>query len=270
MMIDLHCHILPGIDDGAPDVEASVEMAGEAVRGGTTVMVATPHVNARYRNEPEAISRLVDELNIVLAQRDIPLTVVPGAEVALDRLPDLTDEALADLCMGSGPYLLVESPYGDRADSLEEALFALQLRGLRPMLAHPERCPAFQRDADRLSTVVERGILCSITAGSMAGRFGTRARRLAVEMLRDGLVHDVASDAHDGFSRGPGLAAGFREAEADLPGIASQMEWFTRAAPTALLAGKRPPPRPEPPVPAPSRLSRLVRRTRGAWPPPAA
>lgn len=261
-MIDLHCHILPGIDDGAPDVEASVEMARAAAAAGTKLMVATPHVSPRWASETHDIARLVGELNIELAQREIPIGVVGGAEIAIERLPDLDDDTLASLCLGDSRYLLVESPYSDRAGNLEDALFAVQLRGFRPVLAHPERCPTFQQDVDRLAAVVGRDVACSVTAESLTGRFGSRPRRTALRMLRDGLVHSVASDAHDHERRGPALTAGLEHAERELPGVAERLDWFVSTVPAAILADSPLPESPAPLPPSPSRLRRLVQRAR--------
>lgn len=263
-MIDLHSHILPGIDDGAPDLEASVEMALAAVAAGTRIVVATPHVNTRYDNDPALIGRLVGELNVALSDRQIPLAILPGAEISLSRLIGLSDEALQGLSLGAGRSLLVESPYAERAALLEDALFDLQLRGFRPVLAHPERCPSFQGEPDRLAALARRGVLCSVTSGSLAGQFGGRARDLAVRLLGGGLVHDLASDAHDHARRSPDLTAGFAAAEAELPGVSEQLAWSVRAAPAAILAGEPLPPQPVPPMPAPSRLDRIARRVRGS------
>ncbi len=257
-MIDLHSHILPGLDDGAPDIDVSLAMARAAVDAGIETMVATPHVNFEYPVDPHDIGPRVGALNIALARSEIALAVLPGAEVALPRLGEMDDEALRAVCLGGGPCVLVESPYVRGASFLEERLFDLQLRGLRPMLAHPERCPIFQDDPGRLARVVERGVLCSINIGSLTGRFGSVVRRFSVRLFRDGLVHNVASDCHDPVRRPPGLRAGFEKAEEELPGISDQADWYARAAPAAILAGEPLPPRPDSPSRRPSRLRRLI------------
>lgn len=246
-MIDLHSHILPDLDDGAGDMETSIVMARAAVRGGIQTMVATPHVNFDYAVDPEAIGAQVGALNVELARHELPLAVLPGAEVALSRLADLDDRTVRALCLGGGSCVLVESPYSRGVAFLEDLLFDLQLRGFQTLLAHPERCPIFQDQPDRLARLVERGVLCSVNTGSMAGRFGSTVRRFAIQLFRDELVHDVASDSHDEVRRPPDLRSGFEHVESELPGLSAQSEWFTQLAPAAILAGQPLPPRPRRP-----------------------
>jgi tyrosine-protein phosphatase YwqE len=127
---------------------------------------------------------------------------------------------------------------------LEHMIFDIQARGFQPVLAHPERSPSFQDDIDRLETLVDRGVLCSITAASMAGDFGRTPRRAAIEMLQRSLVHDVASDAHAAIGRLPGLARGFESLEGELHGIQEAQRWYTDSAPAAMLVDQPLPPRP--------------------------
>jgi len=246
-MIDLHSHILPGIDDGPATMEASVEIGRMAVAEGVRTIVATPHFDGRFSPAPEEIVPLAGALNIQLAREKIPLAIITGAEVAISRLTDLSDEALGGLALGSGTSVLVESPYERAASSIDNSLFALQVRGFTPMLAHPERSPVFHGDLNRLRALVERGVLCSINAGSLAGEFGSTAHRFALQLMHERLVHSVASDAHDPVRRPPLLRPGFEAAERDLPGLSSQLDWFTGIAPAAILRGKPPPAAPAPP-----------------------
>jgi len=259
-VIDLHCHILPGLDDGPVNLDFSVAMARAAEEAGIVVMVATPHVRSDHPNEPAEIEAAVRELNTALAAENVELRVLAGAEVALQKAAELDDEILRALCLGSGDCLLVESPYRSIDIDLEGILWGIQARGLRPVLAHPERCPIFQRDPTRLARLVNGGLLCSITAASLAGRFGSTVRKFSLELLYDGLVHDVASDAHDHLHRPPDLLKGFESAEEDVPGIRGQATWFTVTAPVAILTGKPLPRMPDPPPrPPTSRWRRLVR-----------
>lgn len=258
-MIDLHSHILPGIDDGSDDSETSLAMARVAVEDGIRTIVATPHVNADYDVDFGNIGQLVGELNILLARAEVPLAVLPGAEVAVSRVAEMTDADLKSVCLGDSSSVLVESPYARTVVFLDELLFDLQVRGFRPVLAHPERCPLFQKDIDRLRELVGRGVLCSVNASSMAGVFGSTVRRFVIRLLEEGLVHDVASDSHDPSRRPPSLMVGFDSAEGELPGILAQVEWFTEDAPAAILAGEPLPPRPNPPSRS-SGWRRLVRR----------
>jgi protein-tyrosine phosphatase len=247
-VIDLHCHILPGVDDGAATVEDSLEIARAAVGAGVHTIVATPHIRNDYPLDPAEIPARTDALGDELRAAEVDLRVLPGGEVALTSAPDLDDETLARLTLGgNGLYLLVESPYTPATDMLEAELFGLQVRGFRPILAHPERSPSFLADRARLAQLVERGMLCSITGASMTGRFGRRVRAFTVELFEAGLVHNVASDAHDAINRHPRLDSSFRSLDGELPGLADQAAWYTHAAPAAVLAGADLPERPQPP-----------------------
>jgi protein-tyrosine phosphatase len=248
-VVDLHSHILPGVDDGAPDVDASVAMARTAAADGIRMIVATPHVSFEYDLDPRDIGRRVGELNLALSHHEVPVAVLPGAEIALTRLAALEDDLLRMLGLGGGSFLLVETPYSGAASFLEDVLFNLEMRGFRTIIAHPERCAMFEGDRDRLARLVERGVLCSVNAGSMAGQFGRRVKEFTAHMFRNRLVHDVASDAHDDEARRAELRWGFEQLEGELPGIADQVRWFTETAPTAIVAGQAPPPVPEPPAP---------------------
>ncbi len=249
-MIDLHCHVLPGIDDGPTTIEGSLAIARLAAAGGTRVLVATPHVNWRYRNDAATIAQRVEELNERLAAEEIltadghPLEVQAGAEIALTLIAELQDAQLDALGLGGGPWLLVEPPFTPVAPNLEALLLELQAGrgsagGHRVVLAHPERCPAFQRDPAMLERLVRAGMITSITAGSLRGQFGGEARRLALALARGGLLHNVASDTHDTVNRPPEIAVELKRA-----GLASLAQWLTVAVPTAILAGERVPPAP--------------------------
>jgi protein-tyrosine phosphatase len=243
-VIDLHCHILPGLDDGAESMGDSVDIARDAAADGVSTIVATPHVREDYNYNLGEIARRTSSVNEILAQEGIDLRVVPGAEVGLTRALELNDADLLEICLGAGPYLLVESPYGHASDFFEDMIFKLQLRGFQPVLAHPERSPSLMRDISRVRRLVDRGVLCSVTAGSMAGRFGGTPREATRALFAEGLVHNVASDAHDVGRRPPGLSVGFDALEDELPGLTDHARWFTDDAPGALLAGQHLPPPP--------------------------
>jgi protein-tyrosine phosphatase len=231
-VIDLHCHVLPGIDDGPRTIEDSVALARDAANLGMRTLVATPHVSPRYPNDGETISRLVEELVLRLATEEVPLEIRSGAEIAPRRLPEIEPDELARLCLGGGPWLLVESPLHLPAPNLGPMVLGLQQQGFRILLAHPERCPAFLNDPAELAALVKRGVLTSITAGAFAGRFGGRVRKFAFELVNAGMVHTVASDAHDRSHRPPGLASELRQA-----GLERVADWLTREVPQAILDG---------------------------------
>jgi protein-tyrosine phosphatase len=228
-------------------MEETLAMAGVAAAAGIRTIVATPHIRDDYPFDLSTLVERVAEVNGALTAGGIGVEVVPGGEVSVPKSGEMSDDSLRAVALGGGPYLLVESPYTTATDMLENALFSLQVRGFRPVLAHPERSPSFLADIDRLGRIVERGVLCSVTAASMRGRFGKTVRAFTRDMFRAGLVHDVASDAHDPEQRRPELLSGFEALDGDLRGLAEQAAWYTEAAPAAMLAGAELPERPEPP-----------------------
>jgi protein-tyrosine phosphatase len=250
-VIDLHAHILPGVDDGPRTLEDSFALARAALDSGTTVMAATSHVTHGIGNGdasafPAATAALAREFEVA----GIPLELRVGAELAPSRIVDLDDETLRSVALGGGPYLLLECPFSPVAPDLEPLVSELQARGHRVLLGHPERCAAFHRRPERLGRLIDGGALVQITGVSLLGDFGGTVRRFAVALLREGLVHVVASDAHDAVHRPPGLTAGLAEAEHDLPGLSIQVRWLTEEAPAAILAGDPLPVRPPlPPLP---------------------
>jgi protein-tyrosine phosphatase len=258
-VIDLHFHVLPGIDDGPPSLEAALDLARAAHAAGTTTIVATPHVSWDWpENDAARIAGAVRDVNAELQRHGIGVEVLAGAEVAMTRAADLDDAELQALHLGGGPYLLIECPHSPAASGFEGLLSSLSHAGHRIVLAHPERCPAFHRDRDTLERLIGSGMLSSITAGSLAGRFGREVRRFSQELLRDGLVHNVASDAHDVLRRPPGVDPVLVE-----EGLGDGADWLTRQVPEAILAGTPIPPAPAMSLPDPGRggvLGRLFRR----------
>lgn len=247
-MIDLHCHVLPGIDDGPDSIEGSLALARVAADQGTRAIVATPHVSWRYAdNDSLKIARLVQETNTALADAGIALELLAGAEVALTRLPELDATERAALLLGQGPWLLLECPFSSVLTGLEQAVLELEAEGHRVVLAHPERCQAFHRDTELLRRLVQGGALVSITASSLVGSFGERVRQFALELVAAELVHNVASDAHDALERPPSIAKELERARLGALG-----EWLTEAVPAALLAGEHEIPQRPPALVAPS------------------
>ncbi len=239
-MIDLHCHLLPGIDDGPATVEESLAMARAAAELGTRTIVATPHVSWRYDNGPDAISQLAGTVAASLEDAGIELGVVAGAELAMTRLAELEAPDRSRLLLGDGPWLLLECPFSAVLSGVEPLVLELEEEGHRVVIAHPERCQGFQRDAALLERLVQGGALVSITASSLVGGFGERVRRFTHELVDAELVHNVASDAHDAQGRPPSIAPELEQA-----GLGGLREWLTEAVPAALLAGEEQiPPRP--------------------------
>jgi protein-tyrosine phosphatase len=244
-LIDLHCHVLPGIDDGPPTIEASVELCRAACADGTRTMIATPHLNWDYPDVNAAVIHAgVLAVNRALRAVEIDLTVRPGAEVALSRAAEVSDRELHVLRLGGGPYLLVECPWSTGAAGVMNALRMLVDRGYGIVLAHPERSPVLQRPAV-LHELVDAGMLCCVSARSLTERGDRRARSAAWELLTGRLAHVIASDSHDTVRRPPQLRSTLERAGLG----ATQIEYFTREAPAAIIAGAHL--APPPPVDAP-------------------
>lgn len=257
-MIDLHTHVLPGIDDGPASVEGSLELARAAAAAGTTTIVATPHIAWDLPNTAQTVADGVAALQPVLDDAGIPIRLRTGGEVVITRAIDLDDAELTALRLGGGEWLLAECPLSTAVSGFENLLHQLQARGHRVVLAHPERAPALQRDPEILRRLVDAGMLSSITAGSLRGDFGSTVRRFTLDLLEHDLVHNVASDAHDARRRRPGIADAFAAAEEELPGLGERQEWMTVDVPRAVLDGG---PVPPPPGKPPRRRKRgLFRR----------
>jgi protein-tyrosine phosphatase len=255
-VIDVHTHVLPGLDDGATDQAESVEMARLAAADGVRVMVATPHIREDFHVPIGEIAGRVASLNGELDREGIPLRVVPGGEVAVTRLELLDDADLGKVSLGGDSrHLLVETPYGSVPSSFDEALFRLALRGFTALIAHPERSATFQRRPERVARMVERGALVQVTASALSGGWDRRAEEYSWRLLEDGLVHVLASDVHHaGGSRASLAEARDLLAERELGELA---EWLTAEAPARLLDGRPPG---EPPAAPARRQARGLRR----------
>jgi protein-tyrosine phosphatase len=225
-------------------------MARAAVADGITVLAATPHVRADYPTSAAQMELLVAELREALAAERVPLEVLPGGEIALDRLPELEDGELRRLGLGGNPaLLLLEFPYYGWPLGLEELLFGLSVRGFRSVLGHPERNAEVQERPERLSAVVAAGALVQLTASSVDGRLGRSSRDTAFRLLELGLAHLIASDAHAPAIRQIGMAAA-----AEAVGGGELARWLTFDVPRALLDGEPLTERPEAARSRPRRL----------------
>lgn len=262
-MIDLHSHILPGIDDGPPDIAASIEFARAAVAAGTTRIAATPHIDTRFGLGPDDRDAALAQVRAALAEERIGLDVIPGAEIALDRYIDLPAGDVERLRLGDGPFLLLEAPLSPSAGPFDHYLAGLLGRGVRMLIAHPERCPAFQRKPERLAELVRAGALAQVTSASLAGRFGSTVQDAALHFLAEGLVHDICSDSHDAVRRGPDLREGLEAAERELPGSHALADWLAVGVPHAIVTGGEVPPRPAVVLERRARPGRLLGRLLG-------
>lgn len=246
-MIDLHSHILPGLDDGSRTVEDARALARRAAEDGVTAIAATPHVRSDYPTRPEEMEHGVSRLREDFLAEGIDVEVLPGGEIDLGMLASLDDDALRRFTLAqSGRYLLLEFPYTGWPAGLEETVYGLGLRGLLPILAHPERNREVQAKPGRLAEAVRMGALLQLTAASLDGRIGRSSQAAASRLLELGFVHVLASDAHTPEIREAGLAAAAAALEDD--GLA---RFLTVEAPSAIVAGE--------PVPEPPRKSRKRR-----------
>ncbi len=214
-MIDLHSHILPGVDDGSPDIETSLAMARMAVADGIQVMAATPHfMPGMYDNEAHDIRQRVERFNNHLAEAGIPLSVVTGADAHIrpDFLNCLRDGTI--LTVNDSRYVLFEPPHNIMPQRMEDSLFNILMAGYVPVLTHPERLKWIEQHYDTVQRLSDTGIWMQITAGSLTGRFGRRPKYWAERMLNEGRIHILASDAHNLSSRPPLLSEAVRLAEA--------------------------------------------------------
>jgi protein-tyrosine phosphatase len=240
-VIDLHSHILPGVDDGPATIEESLEIARLAAQDGVRVIAATPHVRDDYPTSAETMERLVGELRAAIHEAQIPVDVRPGGEIAIDWLDRLPDGDLGRFGLGGSPhYLLVEFPYVGWPLSLHEWVFRLVTREITPVIAHPERNAGVQHSPEELRPLVDAGALVQITAASLDGRIGRSSRAAAAELVDRGLAHLLASDAHTPDIRAAGLS-GAVEALGD-PELA---RWLTLEVPMAIITDGPVPRRPE-------------------------
>jgi protein-tyrosine phosphatase len=238
-VIDLHSHILPGLDDGARTLDDSLDVARAAVADGTRVLVATPHVTDRYPTAPDQMEAALAQVRDAVAAAEIPLDVRGGGEIALDRLDYLDRDGLRRLTLGGGRHLLLETPYRGWPLDLPDRLFRLQASGFAAVLAHPERNSEVRAHPERLRPLVERGLLVQVTAASLDGRLGGSVRAAGLALVERGLAHVLASDAHTADVRAVGLAAAARAV-----GDEALARWLTQEVPAAVLQAEPVPPRP--------------------------
>ncbi|MFI5004385.1 MAG: tyrosine-protein phosphatase [Solirubrobacterales bacterium] len=233
-MIDLHCHILPGLDDGALDIEDSVAMAQQAYWDGIGTVCATPHIRHDHRVAIEEIAARVEALERVLAERGVEVGIVPGGELAETEADGLSDEQLHLVALGgAGGWLLVEPAPGPLGAGLEELVERLAARGLHAIVAHPERHAGADFE-ERLLALRDRGCLIQWTAEFVAR---ASAGDLVPRLAQEGLVHLLGSDAHSSRAGRPvQLAEGYeRLALACTP---RRLQWIVELAPRAILRGE--------------------------------
>jgi protein-tyrosine phosphatase len=239
-VIDLHTHILPGLDDGPRTLAESISMARAALADGIRIVAATPHVRGDYATRASEMEEGVADLRQALAAEEIALEVRTGGELALDHIDFLDAEELVRFGLASNPnYLLLEFPYYGWPLSLSSQLAELDRRGITAVVAHPERNVDIQAAPERLRAIVEQGALVQVTSASLDGRLGRHTRAAAFRLLDLGLAHLIASDAH-----APGLRAVGMATAANSVGDAELAGWLTEDVPGAIVADAPIPDRP--------------------------
>ncbi len=237
--IDLHSHVLPGIDDGPDDLDGSLEMLAAAAASGTRVIAATPHVRADFPDvHVDQLARRCSELRAAASRDGIEVEIVQAGEVSLIWALEASDQELVLVSYGQrGTDVLIETP-AMGAMALEMPLTRLRERGYRVTLAHPERNPLFQQSPHGVAELVEQNVLLAVNAGSLLAGRGSPWARLGRQLCMDGLAHALASDGHRADSWRPVTAlAQATDAVAELVGP-ERARWMTEAVPAAILAGE--------------------------------
>src|SRR5260370_357668 len=213
-MIDTHLHILPGVDDGPDTLEEALALARALVQEGIHTAIATPHYNDEFpRRSALEIQTRVNDMQYALDRCGIPLRLFPGHEVLIKSglVEDIQAGKLATL--NGGRYLLLELWPSTWIPETERVIFELRAAGIIPILAHVERYHAIQRDPNRLTALLERGVLTQLTASSLSGIWGKTVRHCAETLLKTGLIHFILSYSHGLQKRAPGVEIGLQCAE---------------------------------------------------------
>jgi protein-tyrosine phosphatase len=233
-VIDLHCHILPGVDDGALDVDDSIGMARQAAADGIEAICATPHIRHDHDVRIEEVSGRVEELNLRLRDEGIDVEVLCGGEVAQSAVDGLSEEELDRVGLGGGSWILLEPSPGPLTEGLSRCVGHLGDRGRRAVIAHPERHSSADM-FDRIAGLIGDGALVQATADFFLqeGGIGAGMRALA----EAGLVHVLSSDAHSSHGGRPvRLSPAFAKLR-ELEPTAPHVEWMAKVAPRAIVEG---------------------------------
>lgn len=237
-MIDIHSHILPGLDDGAKSMEETLKMVRELHKAGFKTLIATPHVlEGNDYLSPADILAATEQVRECVARAEIPVKILPGAENYI--FPDMAKWAQAGklLTLGNtGKYLLLELPMLEIPHYTDQVFFELQVNGMTPVLAHPERYRGLYDKPERLLDWAKKGILFQLDLRSMDGKYGPQARRLAEIMLSSDLAHFVGSDAHRVARSGSAYLEVLRSVE-EIVGE-ERLQELTLSNPQTMLQGK--------------------------------
>lgn len=212
-VIDIHCHILPNVDDGPESIESSLAMARAAGEEGITHIIATPHHrNGHFDNVKPDILIQVQQLNERLKNENIPVTILPGQETRIngEMIEDYENGNILTL-NDTDRYVFIEFPPNDVPAYTAHLLFELKMKGLIPVIVHPERNRAILEKPNRLYRLIKDGSLSQVTAASVVGKFGKKIQQFSMQLIEHSLVHFVASDAHNVTTRAFHMRAAYRE-----------------------------------------------------------
>jgi len=211
-VIDIHCHILPGIDDGASSIEESIFMVKEGYEDGIHTIVATPHhMNGIYNNEKEDILTYVDLLNQRVQQEGLNVTILPGSEIHIygEFLEDLKSDRLLTF-NDKNKYIFLEFPYYRIPENANRLIFEILVSGHIPIIPHPERNKDLQNNPDKLYQFVKQGAITQLTASSLLGLFGMSTQKFSLQIIEHNLAHVIASDSHGIGKRGVKLKEAYQ------------------------------------------------------------
>ena len=214
-MIDLHSHILAGLDDGAKNDSDSIELLKAAVADGISFIYATPHhQNGRFENEWEQVLRGVGQLNKIAKKNNLPVEVLPGQEIRLygEIIEDFKKGKIKGLG-GNTDYLLIEFSSSHIPRFAERLFYEMGLEGLKPIIVHPERNAEFLKYPEKLLNFVEKGALVQLTAASILGIFGKKIQKFSFRIIGSEAAHFIASDAHNIHTRGFKMQEAFKLVE---------------------------------------------------------
>jgi protein-tyrosine phosphatase len=237
-MIDLHCHILPGIDDGALDLADSVAMARVAADDGIEVVCATPHIRHDHDVRIPELPGRVAEVNEELRRREVPVEVVSGGEVAETALDGLEEEELRAVSLAGGGWILLEPRPGPLGDPLVEAVVHLREAGFGALIAHPERHLSADM-LERIRELIEAGALVQCTAAFLVAG---PPRKGMLALAAAGLIHVLSSDAHSSHGGRPLRISDGLAVLGQVELLRPHLDWISRDAPTAIIRGERPEP----------------------------
>ncbi len=245
-MVDLHTHLIPGVDEGAGSFDESLRMLRAAEADGTTIILATPHIVLNMFFSPMSIQKNIQGLDSkfrrlqqIASDKELSLQVLRGAEVYFDTgLREKLVEYPGILTINGSDYFLLEFPSSFIFPGLKEFLFDVMTDGFIPIISHPERNRVFQQDPALLYQFLQLGALSQVDAGSIRGDFGNTARYTALQFLKNNLVHVIASDAHNSSTRPPGLSFLY-DALKDFP--KKWLDTLLKHNPNAIISNNPPP-----------------------------